>query len=161
MLGKVESKVLYTKIMFELIRTDFNSIVLNPNIPYLSIEVWKKIYGEILHLIYILENNKEIKIIETQTIEEEGKNENKDVIVGSLVSLLEKLDNEFIKNLQYIDPHTQEYVERLIDIRIITELCEKIFIYYKKNNNLEKATIPAIRLFNHLYYLKNNGKYKK
>jgi len=46
---------------------------LNPNIPYLSIDVWKKIYGEILHLIYFLENNKDIKIIETQVIEEEEK----------------------------------------------------------------------------------------
>jgi translation initiation factor 3 subunit C len=151
MVKNVKDKKLYVKLMFELITTEFNLVNSNQNQQYLPTETWKKTYGEILHTIHFLEENQELIVVETQKMEKEKEDEE---IVGNFVSFLEKMDNEFIKNLQYIDPHTQEYVERLIDIRIIIELCERIFIYYKNLKNFEKATISAVRLFNHLYYLK-------
>ena len=36
-------------------------------------------------------------------------------IPGSVISFVERMDDELTRSLQHIDPHTAEYVERLTD----------------------------------------------
>ena len=36
-------------------------------------------------------------------------------VPGSIVSFVERLDDELTRSLQHIDPHTAEYIERLAD----------------------------------------------
>ena len=44
-------------------------------------------------------------------------NPNLQYISSSLVSIIERLDDEFNKSLQQTDPHSTEYIERLRDVK--------------------------------------------
>ncbi|KAG8503367.1 hypothetical protein CXB51_001416 [Gossypium anomalum] len=65
-------------------------------------------------------------------------------IWGNLVAFLERIDNEFFKSLQCIDPHTYEYVERLRD--------EPMHVYLERNNDLKSAVKVALRRVELIYY---------
>jgi translation initiation factor 3 subunit C len=75
---------------------------------------------QINQLLGILENNPQF-VIQEETEEEEP---DKEPVIestkpygvrGSIVSYVDRLDDEFTKSLQNIDPHTTDYVDRLKD----------------------------------------------
>ena len=87
----------------------------------MSQEHWKSAQQEIAHLLNILETNRNIVVVE---VAEEWDDDEKQPTItpgeifkipGSVVSLVERLDDELTRVLQHIDPHTAEYVERLTD----------------------------------------------
>ena len=78
-------------------------------------------YEEFNQLLELLETNN--NLIVTTNIED-GADENSASVKkftalgqvpvpGSLIATVERLDDEFTKSLQHIDPHTTEYIERL------------------------------------------------
>lgn len=75
-------------------------------------------FGKLLEL---LEENRNLVVLENA---EEWEDDEKPPqpapgeklrIPGSVVSIIERLDDELIRSLQHIDPHTAEYIERLGD----------------------------------------------
>lgn len=73
-------------------------------------------------------------------------------IRGSIVSFLDRLDDEFNKSLQNIDPHTTDYVDRLKDE---TELYAAIIrgqIYFERNQLNDSTSRVVMRRLEHLYY---------
>lgn len=84
-------------------------------------ENWKAAQQEIARLLEILESNKEIMV--TENSEEWEDDEKLPTITpgqifrvpGSIVSFIERLDDELTRVLQHVDPHTAEYVDRLTD----------------------------------------------
>ncbi len=87
----------------------------------MSQEQWKLAQQEIAQLLGILEENKDIVVIEgAEEWEDDDKQPTQTPgelfkIPGSVVSFVERLDDELTRVLQHIDPHTAEYVERLQD----------------------------------------------
>jgi translation initiation factor 3 subunit C len=87
----------------------------------MSQEQWKLASQEIGRLISILEENRDIIVVEGA--EEWDDDEKLPTITkgqlfkvpGSVVSFVERLDDELTRVLQHVDPHTAEYVERLQD----------------------------------------------
>jgi translation initiation factor 3 subunit C len=84
-------------------------------------EQWKLAQQEIARLTTILEENSNMIVVEGA---EEWEDDDKQPtftpgevfrIPGSVVSFVERLDDELTRVLQHIDPHTAEYVERLQD----------------------------------------------
>ena len=84
-------------------------------------EQWKLAQQEIARLTTILEENSSMIVVEGA---EEWEDDDKQPtftpgevfrIPGSVVSFVERLDDELTRVLQHIDPHTAEYVERLQD----------------------------------------------
>ncbi|KAK3050195.1 Translation initiation factor 3 subunit c [Extremus antarcticus] len=84
-------------------------------------EQWKLAQQEINRLLVILEENHDIIVVEAA---EEWEDDDKlptitkgelFKIPGSVVSFVERLDDELTRVLQHVDPHTAEYVERLQD----------------------------------------------
>jgi translation initiation factor 3 subunit C len=72
-------------------------------------------------LLEMLEENRNLVVLENA---EEWEDDEKPPqpppgeklrIPGSVVSIIERLDDELTRSLQHIDPHTAEYIERLGD----------------------------------------------
>jgi len=73
-------------------------------------------------------------------------------VVGSLASFMNRLDEEYIKSLQRISPHTIEYVMRLRDEGRLVSLLTKVQNYHTRiNAHSEAAELAQLRV-EHLYY---------
>ncbi|TIB65814.1 hypothetical protein E3P77_00016 [Wallemia ichthyophaga] len=97
-------------------------------------------------------------IVREETVEYEDSVERKpqgtdDVVQvrGSLVSFIERLDDEFTKTLQNSDPHSLEYVERLSAQKSLYQTTVKTQAYFE----LIKAELPisrtVMRRLEHIY----------
>ncbi|KAG0175055.1 Translation initiation factor 3 subunit c [Apophysomyces sp. BC1034] len=125
---------------------------------FMPIPVWKKAENELNQLLEILETNGSFVIREDA---EEYDNEDKDVtpaegeiiqLRGSIVSFVERLDDEFTKSLQNIDPHTTDYIDRLTDEPSLYASLLRVQVYserYQMKNNTARV---VIRRLEHLYY---------
>jgi len=73
-------------------------------------------------------------------------------VMGSLSLHLARLEEEYVKSLQRISPHTPEYVARLRDESVMVELLTKIQAYYEQENSPEEAAALAQLRLEHIYY---------
>lgn len=72
--------------------------------------------------------------------------------VGNLETFLIRLEDEYTKSLQQINPHTTEYVNRLSDEINLIELIESVKAYYERVNDLKAAAVMALMQVEHMYY---------
>lgn len=116
-------------------------------------------------LLEILENTQEIVVIEGA---EEWEDDEKLPTItpgeifripGSVVSFVERLDDELTRSLQHIDPHTAEYVERLTDEALLYAQLVRALIYVenlKKNPSLDlpqdALNRVVMRRLEHMYF---------
>lgn len=73
-------------------------------------------------------------------------------IRGCVLTLVERLDEEFTKMLQACDAHSTEFVERLKDEQAICDIIEKLEAYIEKGNDSEAVCRIYLRHIEHLYY---------
>ena len=73
------------------------------------------------------------------------------VVRGSVISLVDRLDDEFTKSLQNIDPHTGEYIDRLKDEKKIYETVVKAQIYFEQVQLPEHLDRVLMRRLEHIY----------
>lgn len=80
-------------------------------------------------------------------------------IPGSIVSYVERLDDELTRSLQHIDPHTAEYVERLTDEALLYAQLVRTLVYVetlKKTPTLDFPQEPLNRIImrrlEHVYF---------
>lgn len=126
--------------------------------PYMDLAVWKSSAKEFNQLLEVMENNKSYIVVEDA---EDLDNEDRDVVAkegevvklrGSILSFVERLDDEFNKSLQNIDPHATEYIDRLGDEPALYAMLDRAQ-YYCEVNNIAFA-LPRIisRKLDHVYY---------
>lgn len=96
---------------------------------YMPLDTWSQAREQLNELLDILIKNKDHYIV-SEVVKEEyddlierspNQNGEGDIIKirGNVVSLVERLDDEFFKSLQNLDPHASEYVERLRDEKLV------------------------------------------
>ena len=75
-------------------------------------------------------------------------------IYGCVLTLVERMEDEFIKILQSTDSHSIEYIERLRDEKTICHIIEKLQKYLEVNEKGTSAELCRIYLLriDHLYY---------
>ena len=80
-------------------------------------------------------------------------------IPGSIVSIVERLDDELTRSLQHIDPHTAEYIERLSDEQALHTNIIRALLYVEdlaKDTRLEvpqeNANRVVMRRLEHIYF---------
>lgn len=125
---------------------------------YLPVNTWKTILDNLHKILSLLEQNPQIVLEEEKEKETESdltsdlEEEELKLVSGNLLAFIQRLDDEFMKSLQAIDPHTQDYVQRLQDENAFLELTEKSQLYYERLGNKSTAAKVAIRRVEHIYY---------
>ncbi|KAI0892795.1 eukaryotic translation initiation factor 3 subunit 8 N-terminus-domain-containing protein [Annulohypoxylon nitens] len=132
----------------------------------MPLEHWKAAEKEISTLFEVLEANKEYVVIENA---EEWDDDEKPPtlqpgekyikIPGSIVSYVERLDDELTRSLQSIDPHTSEYIERLTDEGSLYNVIFRGLLYYETLSKDTSLQTPqdslnriVMRRLEHVYF---------
>ncbi|KAL1923372.1 uncharacterized protein VTP21DRAFT_8352 [Calcarisporiella thermophila] len=125
---------------------------------YMNLDIWKAAEKEVGQLLDILEKHPEYVVKE---VVDQELDDDKDIVPaegvtvgvrGSIVSLIDRLDDEFIKSLQNIDPHTTDYVDRLKDETSLYSLIVRSQCYFERHNLQESIHRIVMRRLEHLYY---------
>ena len=135
------------------------------NQTFMPIAQWKDNESDLNSLLDLLETNidkyqlSELGVTTDDVdIEPEANENGVKVIFGSIASLIDRLDDEFIKSLQSTDPHSIEYVARLKDESIIYKLIVRGQTYIEQITPEDVRTtteqLPRIvsRRLEHTYY---------
>ncbi|KAK6501063.1 Translation initiation factor 3 subunit c [Arthrobotrys musiformis] len=152
------------RVLVALISTryDLSSGVLS----YMATDQWKAAEIELNALLQVLEENPSWIIVENG---DEWDDDEKAPptpapgevfkISGSIISFVDRLDDELTKSLQNIDPHTTEYVERLGDEAALYKIIVRSQMYFERlSSNKNAGSIgdslnrTIMRRIEHLYY---------
>ncbi|CCG83090.1 Eukaryotic translation initiation factor 3 subunit C [Taphrina deformans PYCC 5710] len=125
---------------------------------YMPVEAWKRAQAEVIELITLLENEREYTVLEEAPEQDDEaaqpvpSPETPVVQVrGSIVSYIDRLDDELTRALQNIDPHSQDYIDRLRDESALYTTIVRAQIYLETNGEKNIARLVTRRL-EHLYY---------
>lgn len=140
------------KIKFNIVASLYDY---NPNLAaYMKPDMWKKCLESIHELLDILFANPDMFIGEN--IAEDSEN----LIVsdqplrvrGCILTLVERMDEEFTKIMQNTDPHSQEYVDNLKDEARVCEVIERVQKYLQEKGSTDEICRVYLRRIMHTYY---------
>lgn len=137
----------------------------------MPLEHWKAAEKELSTLLTVLDNNRDYVVVENvEEWEDDEKpptlqpDEKHIKVAGSLVSYVERLDDELARSLQSIDPHTSEYIERLQDEGALYNIIFRGLIYYEYLRTEQGLEIPQdsinriiMRRLEHVYFKVSNS----
>ncbi|KAK7431819.1 Translation initiation factor 3 subunit c [Neonectria magnoliae] len=132
----------------------------------MPLEHWKSAERELSALLEVLQENRDYIVVENA---EEWDDDEKPPtlqagekyikVAGSIVSYVERLDDELVRSLQSIDPHTSEYIERLQDEGSLYNIIFRGLLYYehlRKDEALETSQDSVNRIvmrrLEHVYF---------
>lgn len=132
----------------------------------MPLEQWKSAEKELVSLLEILDTNRDYVVVENA---EEWEDDEKPPtlqdgqkyikVPGSVVSYVERLDDELMRSLQNIDPHTPEYIERLGDEASLYNVIFRGQLYYEYLRTHEDLETPqdsvnriVMRRLEHVYF---------
>ena len=132
----------------------------------MPLEHWTAAEKELATLFEVLEMNRDHIVIENaEEWEDDDKaptlqpGEKYIKVPGSIVSYVERLDDELTRSLQTIDPHTSEYIERLTDEGSLYNIIFRGLLYYEHLGKDKSLEIPqdslnriVMRRLEHVYF---------
>eukprot|EP01039_Chlorochromonas_danica_P001890 gene1890-2067_t len=132
---------------------------------------WLTCYRSLLRVMQLLENDKSLYLVPLDVEElvdpvTGGLIKKNDVAAsapvvddgkriqapGSVSTFLLRLQEEYTKSVQHINPHTKEYVERLADEEFLIELADLTLGYYQRVDDAKSAANVALLVVESLYY---------
>ena len=127
----------------------------NPNVsPCMKPENWQKCIKFANLLFDILLENPDIVVSENIAEEAESFIAPSFRVHGCALTLVEKMDEEFTKLLQAVDPHSPDYIERLKDEKNICTIIERLQKYLEANQKGTSSELcrAYILRIDHLYF---------
>ncbi|ORY79880.1 eukaryotic translation initiation factor 3 subunit 8 N-terminus-domain-containing protein [Protomyces lactucae-debilis] len=125
---------------------------------YMPTEAWKRAQAELLELLKLLEQERSYTVLEDAVEHDDEQpapvptDEQPIVkIKGSIISYVDRLDDELTRALQNIDPHSQDYVDRLRDEALLYATIVRAQIYVEWNGEKDISRL-IMRRMEHLYY---------
>ncbi|XP_066521643.1 eukaryotic translation initiation factor 3 subunit C [Hoplias malabaricus] len=140
------------KIKFNIIASLYDY---NPNLAtFMKSDMWKKCLDCIDELLDILFGNSNIFIGEN--IAEDSENlavsDQPFRVRGCILTLVERMDEEFTKIMQNTDPHSQEYVDNLKDEGRVCNIIDRLLQYLETKGSTEEVCRVYLRRIMHTYY---------
>ncbi|KAI9673429.1 MAG: Translation initiation factor 3 subunit c [Caeruleum heppii] len=152
------------RVLLSLVSTRFDLTSGAAN--FMPQEQWKLAENEFRSLLDILHANPQMVVLENA---EEWEDDEKPPptpapgeylrIPGSIVSFVERLDDELTRSLQHIDPHTAEYIERLSDEAVLYSNVVRGMLYVEMLARDTKLETPqesinrvVMRRLEHVYF---------
>lgn len=120
-------------------------------------EVWLSAQREVDQLVTIVAANPAYSVQETtedydELAERSPASEGGTVrIRGSIISFIDRLDDEFTRSLQHIDPHGTEYVDRLKDEKVLYRTICRSQAFYEQTKQLDPLARVIMRRLEHIY----------
>ncbi|KAK9387755.1 eukaryotic translation initiation factor 3 subunit 8 N-terminus-domain-containing protein [Lipomyces mesembrius] len=144
------------RVLLVLIATRFDLTASTAS--FMPVNQWKSAQEEIIKLLEILEQNP-LYIVQ-EDAEEIDEDEEEPVpkdskplkIFGSVISLVERLDDEFTRSLQNIDPHTPEYIDRLKEESVLYSTIIRSQVYFERAKLDPSVSRVLVRRLELLYY---------
>ncbi|EGX96953.1 eukaryotic translation initiation factor, putative [Cordyceps militaris CM01] len=132
----------------------------------MPLDHWKAAEKELSALLQLLSTEKEYIVVEhAEEWDDDEKpptradGEKYIKVPGSIVSYVERLDDELTRSLQSIDPHTPEYIERLQDESSLYNIIFRGMLYYeylRKDTTLDtpqdSVNRIVMRRLEHVYF---------
>ncbi|SNX84567.1 probable Eukaryotic translation initiation factor 3 subunit C [Melanopsichium pennsylvanicum] len=126
---------------------------------FMPVEMWESARKEINEILALLSKNRAYVIREeTPDYDDEvervpNQDGEKDIVEvrGSIISFVDRLDDEFTKSLQNIDPHTTEYVDRLCDEKKLYETIVLAQGYFEGQAEDAALARCTMRRLDHVY----------
>ncbi|OAD60074.1 Eukaryotic translation initiation factor 3 subunit C [Eufriesea mexicana] len=138
------------KIKFSIVSSIFDY---NPKVSdAMKPEYWSKILERITEMLDMLLNTKDMIIAEIVSEDAEEYETAPYKIHGCVLTLVERLDEEFTKLLKECDPHSNEYVERLKDEKQVSTIIDKVQEYLERQGTVSELCRVYLRKIEHLYY---------
>ncbi|EEB09757.1 translation initiation factor eIF3c [Schizosaccharomyces japonicus yFS275] len=132
---------------------------LSPSGQYMPVEQWNFALKELIEMLDVMDKNRKIVVVED--IEDDFEDDDNVAanavdgvlrVQGSMISFLERLDDEFTRSLQMIDPHSPEYIERLKNETDLYKLIVKTQSYLERINVVNNTARLIMRRLDRLYY---------
>ncbi|XP_022339247.2 eukaryotic translation initiation factor 3 subunit C-like isoform X2 [Crassostrea virginica] len=138
------------KIMFNIVAAIYDY---NPNIATcMRSEMWEKCLKGVSELLDMVEANPDINIGENILEESENVTTSPYRIRGCILTVVERMDEEFTKMLQACDAHSTEYVDRLKDEKDVCTVLDRLQTYLVPRGTTEEICRVYLRRIEHLYY---------
>lgn len=134
-------------------RFDYNSSVSS----HMPTELWLAAQREVDQLVAIVATDSNYSIQEIsddydELMERSPLTEKGVVrIRGSIISFIDRLDDEFTRSLQNIDPHGTEYVDRLKDEKVLYCTICRAQAFYEKTAQSDPLGRVIMRRLEHIY----------
>jgi translation initiation factor 3 subunit C len=140
------------RVLLALISSRFDY---SPSAVYMPLELWIAAKREIDQLVSLITSSSGYSIEENppeyDELAERVPDKEPIRIRGSIISFLDRLDDEFTKSLQNLDPHGTEYVERLKDESGLYVTVCRCQAYYKKLGQPDSVFRAVMRRIEHIY----------
>lgn len=120
-------------------------------------ELWLAAQREVDQLVSIIASDSNFSIQEVtedydELVERSASTERGVVHVrGSIISFIDRLDDEFTRSLQNIDPHGTEYVDRLKDEKVLYCTICRAQAFYEKTKQSDPLGRVIMRRLEHIY----------
>lgn len=151
------------RVLLTLISTRFD--MTTGSTTTMSQEQWKAAEKELGNLLSVLEANRELVVVENAEPWEDDEKlptiteGEKLLLPGSIVALVERLDDELTRSLQHIDPHSAEYIERLSDESNLYNNIVRTQLYHEEISKHASLNEPqrslnrvVMRRLEHVYF---------
>ncbi|KAL3215370.1 hypothetical protein MRX96_034086 [Rhipicephalus microplus] len=118
----------------------------------MKLDMWHKCLEFINMLLDILIENSNISVGEHVAEESESLVTPPYKVKGCILTVVERMDEEFTKILQGCDAHSPEYVERLKDEKNVCDIIERLQGYLEGRGSASELCHIYLRRIEHLYY---------